>query len=92
MMLSPESVRVILNTLVTGSGVGVGVGSEVGVSIGVGLDTGVGEGVSFSVTQPEMLAMSASTNNSVSKAVDLLILSNTPSKLPSWFSPPPCSL
>jgi hypothetical protein len=91
-MLSPESVRVILNTLVTGAGVGVGVGTGVGVSAGVGLAMGVGEGVSFSALQPKMLAVNPITNNRVSKAVDLLIPSNTPKKLPSWFSLLPCSL
>jgi len=91
-MLSPDSVRVILNTLVTGSGVGVGVGMGVGVSVGVGLATGVGEGVSFPLAQPKMLAVSAITNNKASSAVDLLIPSNTPEKFPSWFSLLPCSL
>ena len=79
-MFSPESVRDILNTLITGSGVGVGVSTGVGVGIGVGLDIGVGEGVSFSVAHPKMLTVSANTSSRISKAFDLLIVSNTPEK------------
>jgi len=80
MMFNPESVRDMLNTLVTGSGVGVGVGIGVDVGVGVGLDIGVGEGVSFSVAHPKMLTVSANTSSRINKAFDLLIVSNTPEK------------
>jgi len=78
-MLRPESVRVIFNTLVTGSGVGVGVGKGSGVMVGVtvGVTTGVGVGV-FVALQPILPTMSASISNAVNNIARFFMLILSP--------------